>query len=377
MARIIVAGYIVRMPLGGLIWTHLQYALGLHRLGHEVFFFEEFGWPGSCFDPSCGQSSDDATHGLNMMSKLMKRFDLDERWVYRDASGTYHGLSEKQTHEIISQADVLLNLSGVTWFERFERIPRRIFVDEDPGFTQIRAASDREFFELVSSHTHLFSWCHNIGQPSCKVPALGWHWHACRQPVVLNEWPMRFDARAEKFTTVMSWNAYGSAEYEGELYGQKSMEFAKVMALPSRTTQCLEVTVGGDAPLAEIGAHGWHLCDPLVVSQSIDSYRHYIGQSRGELSVAKNAYVKTRGGWFSDRSATYLASGKPVVLQDTGYSQWLPVGEGLLPFTNLEEAAAAIEYVNSDYERHCRAAHAIAEEYFNSDKVLNDMLNRL
>ena len=376
MACIIVAGYMVRNPLGGSLWTHLQHVVGLRDLGHDVYFFEDFGWPNSCYDLSRDRVSDDAAYGLAVVGQLMKRFNLDKRWAYRDAKRTYYGLSAKQVDEIISRAELLLNLGGVTWLEGFERIPQRVFVDGDPGFVQIRAASDPQDLQFMSGHTHFFSHGRNIGQPGCPVPTLGLHWRGFHSPVVLREWPVRFDARAKKFTTVMNWRSYEDVKFKGEILGQKSREFLKILPLPSRSTQVLEVTVG-DAPLKKLSAHGWHVANPFLVSKSADSYRDYIRNSRGELSVAKNGYVKMRSGIVPDRTANYLASGKPVILQDTGYPDWLPVGAGLLSFTNLEEAAAAIENVNSDYRRHCKAARAIAEEFFDSDKVLRNLLDSL
>jgi hypothetical protein len=322
--------------------------------------------------------SDDASYGVLMLRDAMQRFDLAERWVYRDARQTYHGLPACEAHEAIIQSDLLVNLSGVTWFDGFEHITRRVFIDEDPAFTQFRATRDNEYRNLLKSHQHLYSYGHNIGQPACTIPTGELCWQPGCQPIVLGEWQTQFDVRYESFTTVMSWNAYGNVEYEGEVYGQKSHEFPKVMGLPHRVQQRFELAVSGeDVPTRELAERGWMISDPLWVSRTIDSYRNYIQRSRGEFSVAKQAYVKTRSGWFSDRSAAYLASGKPVVLQDTGYSSWLPVGEGLLSFTNLDEAAAAVEAVNSDYVRQCRGARLIAEEYFDAHRVLGEMLARL
>jgi hypothetical protein len=307
----------------------------------------------------------------------MERLGLKDRWIYRDAKRRHWGLTARQAREIISQADLLFNLSGVSWFEGFERIPQRVYVDEDPAFTQINAAHDPKNREFLSSHTHLFSYGRNIGKPGCTVPTLGLQWQTCCQPVVLREWPLRFTARAAPFTTVMNWTSYSSVRFRGETYGQKSVEFRKILKLPALTTQFLEVAVRGDVATKKLTAYGWRIAEPLAVSRTVDTYRDYIRRSRGEFSIAKNGYVKMRSGWFSDRSATYLASGKPVVLQDTGYSQWLPVGEGLVAFNTVEEAAAALETVNGDYRRHCRAARAIAIEYFDSRKVLRQWLHKL
>lgn len=377
MARIIVAGYMVRYPLGGQLWAHLQYLLGLKQLGHDVYFFEDFGWQDSCYDPAHNTMSDDAAYGVTTVRGLMQRFDLAERWVYRDAAGIHHGLSARESVQVIRRSDLLINLSGVTRFDGFENIPQRVFIDEDPAFTQFRAASDHEFWNLLNGHPRLYSYGQNIGQAASAIPTLGLKWEPFRQPIVLDEWPNCFDENAGAFTTVMSWNAYGNVEHEGQVYGQKSHEFPKVIDLPRRVPQRFELaTGGGDVPVDELAGKGWALSDPLAVSRSVDTYRDYIQRSRGEFSVAKHAYVKTRSGWFSDRSAAYLSSGKPVVLQDTGFSAWLPTGEGLLAFDNLEEAVAAIESVNGNYARQCRAARALAEEFFGAQSLLSRLLAR-
>ncbi len=375
MARIIVAGYMVRNPIGGSLWADLQYVLGLRRLKHDAYFFEEFGWPNSCYDYANDRISDDATWGAHVIRRLMRRFDLNHRWVYRDADGKYHGLSANRMHEIISSADLLLNLSGATWFDEFERIPYRMFVDRDPGFTQFGCANDAKILQrLTRRHTHFSIFAVRIGQTGCPVPTLGLRWHPTRQPVVLSEWPMQFDPHAKTFTTVMTWDAYGSIRYQGQVYGPKGTEFLKIIKLPSRTSQPLEVAVG-EALHKKIAAHGWHVNNSVVVSRTPETYRDYIQKSRGEFSIAKHCYVKTRSGWFSDRSAVYLATGKPVVVQETGFSDWLPLGEGLLAFSNEDEALAALERVNGDYRRHCEAARAIALEFFDSDRVLRDLLS--
>ena len=312
-----------------------------------------------------------------MIAPLMERLGLKDRWIYRDAKRRHWGLTARQAREIISQADLLFNLSGVSWFEGFERIPQRVYVDEDPAFTQIKAAHDRKTLQFLTSHTHMFSYGRNIGKPGCRLPTLGLKWQTCCQPVVLHEWPMRFSARATRFTTVMSWASYSSVRFRGETYGQKDVELSKFIRLPTLTSQGLELAVGGDVALKKLTPHGWHIVEPFGVSRTVDTYRDYIRRSRGEFSIAKNGYVKARSGWFSDRSATYLATGKPVILQDTGYSEWLPVGEGLYAFNNMEEALTALETVNSDYMRNCKAARAIALEYFDSNKVLRRWLDML
>jgi hypothetical protein len=415
MARIIVAGYIARFPLAGQAWAHLQYLLGLQALGHDVTFFEDAGWPDACYDPEQGTMGDDAVYGIRVLKEWLGRFGLDGCWVFRSVQKTYSGLSQPAAHACIAEADVLINLSGVTWFEGFEQIPARAFVDEDPLFTQVRVATDRDFWSLLNSHQALFSYGHNIGLPGCGIPTAGLSWQPFQQPIVLDQWPFacvqpaggrsspsadfaegiasrtavpaagstpaKYAGRvapADTFTTILSWNAYGGVEFEGRTYGPKSMSFPLVAALPACSPQRFELAVSGeDVPTSELSASGWTIRDPLAVSRSLETYREYIAGSRGEFSIAKHGYVASRSGWFSDRSAAYLASGRPVVLQDTGYSAWLPVGEGLLAFDDLDGAVGAVAAVNGDYERHRRTARAIAVEYFDARRVLGSLLERL
>ena len=383
MARIIVAGYIARFPLAGQAWAHLHYLLGLQALGHDVTFFEDAGWPGACYDPEQGTMGNDAGYGIRVLEQLLGRFGLEGRWVFRDLHKTCSGLSQRAADECIACADVLLNLSGVTWFDGFERIPARAFVDEDPVFTQVHAATDRGFWSLLNGHQSLFSYGHNIGLPGCGIPAAGLSWQPFQQPIALDLWPVARDPAegggpADTLTTILSWNAYGAVEFEGKTFGSKSMSFPLVKTLPARTPQRLELAVSGeDVPAGELSSSGWMLRDPLAVSRSLDSYREYISASRGEFSIAKHGYVASRSGWFSDRSAAYLACGRPVILQDTGYTDWLPAGEGLLAFDDLDGALGAVAAVNGAYERHRRAARAIAEEYFDARRVLGSLLERL
>jgi hypothetical protein len=378
MARIVVAGYIVRYPLGGQLWAHLQYVLGLRQSGHDVYFLEDAGWPDACYDPYSDSMGDDATVGVDIVREAMRNFDLEDRWAFRDARDVYYGMSNARALDVIRQTDLLINLSGVTWFDGFERIPQRIFVDEDPVFTQVRAASDDDFLGLVKCHQRLVSYGHNINQPGCAIPTLGLRWQPFCQPIVLGRWPVACAQPADTFTTILSWDAYGEVTYAGRSYGSKSRSFPMVLALPQRTRQPLELAVSGEGfPTSELTAHGWRVRDPLEVSRTLDSSREYIQRSRGEFSICKHGYVTSRSGWFSDRSAAYLASGRPVILQDTGFSAWLPVGEGLLAFNSFDEAVEALDSVNMDYAHHRIAARAIAEEYFDARRVLGGLLQQL
>jgi hypothetical protein len=306
----------------------------------------------------------------------MERFGLGNRWAFRAESGRFYGLSEPAVAEVLSTADILINMSGVTWFDPFTDIPAKFFIDENPAFTQIKLAKGDSWLRyLLDNHDVLFTYGCNIGQPGCSVPTAGYEWRATRQPLVMDLWPFSYTPGANAFTTVMSVRPYDPIEYEGHTYGHKDVELMRFLHLPDLTPQPLELAVDVDDQQREELVHaGWHLADPMKASGDVDQYRAYIRESRGEFSIAKNAYVQPRSGWFSDRSASYLASGKPVLLQDTGFPDWLPTGQGLLSFSTIREAADGLARINADYETHCRAARRLAEEYFDSDRVLRLLL---
>jgi hypothetical protein len=376
VANIIVAGYLVRFPMGGQIWAHLQYVLGLDRLGHKVYFVEESGWPDACYDAARNVMTDDPSYGVGYLARLMGRFGLSDRWAYRDQSDRFYGLPREAVDAVIAEAEVLINISGLSWFDGFARVPCKLFVDENPAFTQIRAAKgDTWLCQLLDSHDLLFTYGCNIGRPGSPLPTAGYDWHPARQPLVMDLWPFAFDPQAERFTTIMSWHPYDPIEYQGQVYGHKDVEFARCLELPRHTWQPLEVAVGSpDLPKEVLWDAGWHWADPVAVSRDVDRYQAYIRGSRGEFSIAKNAYVRSQSGWFSDRSASYLASGKPVLLQDTGFGDWLPTDQGLLSFCTLGEAVEGLARINAQYETHCHAARRLAEDYFDSDRVLAELL---
>jgi hypothetical protein len=254
---------------------------------------------------------------------------------------------------------------------------RRALIDMDPLFTQAGEFASRLSGGYDAYHT-CFSYGANIGQPGCTLPSAGIDWLPALPPVVPALWEGSPPAHNAPFTTIANWSAYGAITYEGEHYGQKDEEFMRVLDLPGRTSQKLELALSGAAEdiVSLLRTSGWSVRDAsLDVSLDLPTYRAYIRGSRAEFSVAKHAYVKTRSGWFSDRSVCYLAASLPVVLQDTGFSEWLPTGRGVLAFSSLDEAAECIEKVNSDYEAHRRAAHGIAEEVFSYKVVLPRLID--
>ncbi len=374
----IVAGYLVGNPVGGHVMSILHWLSGLRALGYDVIFVEHHGWPNACWNPLTRTLSDDPSYGLSELATHARRLGL-RGWCFVDAAGAYHGLSRADMVAACRQAEVLLGLWTVTWLDEFALCERRVFIDTDPGFTQFAMSPDvhssLDFASPVDFHEH-YSYGSRIGQADCPIPTHGIEWQPLRPPVALDLLPVQFTPEAQAFTTVMAWSPREPIVYEGEEYGQKDIEFWRIAGLPSRVETDLEIALGGKAPFAAIRSAGWRIADAAAVTATPWTYRDYIGQSRGEFSVAVNLEVKSRSGWFSDRTAAYLASGKPVVVQDTGFSEDLPTGEGLMAFTTEDEAAAALEEVGRDYPRHCRAARRIAEEHLDATRIVSRVVGR-
>jgi hypothetical protein len=375
--RIVVLGYIIRGPLGGLAWHHLQYVLGLSELGHDVYFIEDSDDFPSCYDPSRHITDVDPTYGLRFICETFDRLGLPDRWGYHDAHrNRWHGPLDGHAEKICRSADVFLNVSGINPVRAWlEQVPHRVLIDTDPVFTQIRHLTDPAAQQLAAQHTSFWSFAENVGKADCNVPDDGLPWQATRQPVVLSAWSVAPGPRDGPYTTVMQWDSYKHRDYKGRRYGMKSESFAPFFDLPGRCSARLELALGNqNAPRQELIDAGWQLRDPLEVTLDPWSYQRYLKGSKAEFSVAKQGYVVSQCGWFSERSACYLASGRPVVVQDTGFSEWLTSPGGVIAFKTPEEALTGIEEVNSRYTQHCKAARAVAEEYFDARRVLTELL---
>jgi hypothetical protein len=374
--RIIVTGLIGQYPLGGVAWDYLQFVLGMKRLGHDVYYLEDTGqWP---FNPLRGRVAKDCHFNVEYLAGVMSRFGLRDRWAYR-VPGPPHwaGLDDQRRQEVIATADLVLNVSGsLGQPEDYRQARRMAYLDSDPGFTQVKLAKGQVHFQrIVDLHDVHFSFGECLSE---HVPATGHNWRPTRQPIVLSEWHAS-TPRRDVFTTVMNWTSYKPLEHEGRTYGQKDVEFERFLDLPQRVRPtALEIAVGAGKtrrPPRELLVHkGWRLVDPGDVCPDPQRYRDYIERSMAEWSVAKNGYVVSQAGWFSCRSACYLAAGRPVVVQDTGFSEVVPVGEGILTFREPREAVEAIRDVERNYAAHSRAALAVAHEYFDSDKVLAGLI---
>jgi hypothetical protein len=308
----------------------------------------------------------------------LTRYGLGERWCYVDARGGYHGLAQQQIMNVLRSADLFLDIgSHGTWLAEAAEARLRVLVDGEPGATQMKWEKKLAAGETLPTYDYYFSNGANIGTARSTAPTAGRMWRPLFNPVVVDLFDTPPAPANAPFTTVMNWQAHAPLEFSGTIYGQKAVEFEKFILLPRLCTMPLEVAVSGKAPAQEMLACGWRLKSGREVTMTFDSYRQYIADSRGEFSVCKNVYVATHSGWFSDRSAAYLASGRPVVLQATGFEAHLPCGRGLFAAGTVEEAAAALEEIGSDYDRHARWAREVAREHLDTRSVLGRLLDEL
>ncbi|HXK33325.1 MAG TPA: hypothetical protein VNM91_04835 [Dehalococcoidia bacterium] len=380
MARIVLGSYMVRYPLGGMMSWVLQYIVGFQRLGHEIWFVEKAGYANSCFDPIKNQMSDDCTYGTSVLNELLSRFGLEDRWCFVDAADEYHGVPRARIEAVLRSADVFVDMgTHGAWLEQAAGAGMRVLVDGEPGMTQMKWQKRLDAGGTLDAYDRYYTTGRNIGTEGSSAPAAGREWRHIFHPVVCDLFPAAPppDERAP-YTTVMNWQSYEPVTYRGRTYGHKDTEFEKFIGLPARCSAQFEAAISGaNVPYGRLTAAGWQTRDAHAVTISFDSFRDYIAGSKGEFSVCKNGYVATNSGWFSDRGAAYLASGRPVVQQETGFSAHLPCGEGLFAVRDVDEAAAAIDEVERDYQRHARRAREIARERLDATVVLGGFLREL
>jgi hypothetical protein len=387
--RIIVLGIMGRTPVAGVAWQALHYIEGIRRLGHDVYYVEDTQtWP---YNPETETS--DSAYTIKYIDRLMNWCGLNERWAYRDVSqdGHVQGLSELQFANLFKEADAIINVTGSSELrETYLKVPIRIYLETDPGVPQIEVAQgERYTIDFLGAHTHHFTFAENYGQPRSLLPIGTFTYHRTRQPVVLEWWqeetsymPKRATALAGAghFTTIATWKQLNDIVWNDDTYTwSKDRQFLQYIDLPARSKQGFELALARSDPqsVALLESHDWKVSDALSLTKDIFPYRDFVIGSRGEFTVAKDQYVRLRTGWFSDRSACYLAAGRPVVTQDTGFGTFLPTGEGLFAFNTMEDVLAAVEAINSHYERHARAARAIAEQYFAAEAVIGKLFEDL
>jgi hypothetical protein len=378
---IILAGALAQRPWrGGHAWVFLQYLLGFRRLGWDVLFVDRLDRD-MCVDEAGRTTGLASSVNLRFLADLMERFGLADSWaLLHDGEEKVVGTSRSELLERARRSAMLVNVMGyIDDEELLAAVPLRVFLDIDPGFGQMW--HQLGLADVFAGHDRYVTVGLRVGSPGCTVPSCDLDWVTTLPPVELSDWPA-VNERGERFTSVASWRGpFGPIEFQGRRYGLRVHEFRRFIELPALSPATFEVALDIDeadaADRSRLEQHGWRLVDPLAAAADPWRYRDYVQGSSAELMIAKNLYVDTHSGWFSDRSACYLASGKPVLAQDTGLGGRLPHGEGLLTFSTLEEAVAGSEAISLDYKRHSRAARAVAEEHLAAERVLPRLLDTL
>jgi hypothetical protein len=382
--RIVILGMMGRSPFGGQTWLYLNWLRAFQRLGHEVWYIEDDSvWP---YDPLQNTVTDDCSYAVRHISACTDRIGLSHQWAFRLAGqeGKCFGISPAEIDELYRSCDVLLNIVGATDLrEEHLQAKLRVYVETDPVSAELQYANGDEHTRREFAKYHrIFTYGENYGAPDCGVPLNGKTYSKTRQPVDLDLWPMAYDPEARFFTTIGNYRQSGNdLRYKNEVYHwSKHHEWEKFLDLPKRSSQAFELALMhcNSADQYTLRMYGWNVVSTIPMSLDIfGAYRDYFRQSRGEFSVAKDQNVRLRSGWFSERDATYLATGKPVVAQDTGFSNIFPCDEGLFAICNVEQAAAAIQLINADYRKHCEAARRIAEDYFSAPRIATKLLQDL
>ena len=359
---------------GGATWAVLQYVLGLRRLGHDVLLVEPVA--DKALRPAGADMA--GSEQARYFRDVARDFGLAGAALLRAGTTETVGPRYEDVVSAANRADVLINVSGMLADPALvEPIPRRVYLDLDPAFVQLWHAAEAVDMRFAA-HTHFVTVGMNIGRGDCPVPTCGLEWITTPQPVVLDYWSVAKAVERDAWTTIANWRGYGSVHHNGVHYGQKAHSLRQFIDLPTRTNESFELALNihpEEKPdLALLAANRWRLLDPAEVAGTPRKYAAFVRGSRGELGVAKSGYVASNSGWFSDRSACYLASGRPVLAQETGWTRWLPAGEGVLPFRTTDDAVAALEAVRVNYAAHGRAARSIAERHFESDAVLSGLL---
>ncbi len=381
--KIVILGMMTKIPVAGAVWGTMQYLIGFRRLGYEVYYVEAHARTPSMLMEH--EDDDSSALAAAFIDRTMRRFDLGDHWAFHALhdDGRCFGMTQQQLLELYRSAELLINFHGGT-----EPLPehaatgRLLYLETDPVELEIELYhNDPKAIAFLEPHSSFFTYGLNYGQPDCRVPLPERFDFKLTCPVVVDElWRNGSHGSAKVFTTVGNWRQWGEVQYEGDNYTwSKHYEYLKFLDLPRRTSQPFELALSSyddnDRQLLE--SHGWQIRPAMEFSTDLDAYRDYIASSRGEFTVAKDQNVRLKSGWFSERSAQYLAAGRPVITQDTGFSNVLPTGKGLFGFKTMDDILSAVDRINSDYEGHCRAAAELAHEYFSYEVVLRRMLNDL
>jgi hypothetical protein len=379
--KIIVFGILFFYPLAGVTYQFLHYLIGLRRLGYDPYYVEDSSrW---VYDPRINDISGDASGNIALVLPHLEAHGFGERWCFRGCyeNGQCYGLTEAQLSQLYRDADAFLNVTGAQELrEEHLKVKRRVYVESDPFRMQVKIAQgDAGAIEQMAMHDRHFSFGENLGAADCDTPIERFHWLPTRQPVALDLWDGPHTKPGEAYNTITTWHNRGKdIEYRGDTYyWTKDREFLKFIEVPALRQVPFKLAAGVDDEARRmLKRHGWKLSSSIEVSADAGRYRSFIQQSRGEFTVARDQYVRPRTGWFSDRSACYLAAGRPVITQETGFSKFLPTGKGLFGFDTINDVLAAVDAIESDYEGHCRAAREIAEDFFDAERVIGSLMER-
>lgn len=379
--KIIVFGILFWYPLAGVTFQFLHYLIGLRNLGYEPYYVEDSGrW---VYDSLLNDLTPDASANIAAVAPILEAHGFTGHWAFRGCypGGKCYGMSEEQILRLYREADAFLNVTGAQEIrEEHMSCPRRIYVESDPFSAQVRVAKgDPVMIDILAAHDTHFSFGENLGAPDCDVPIVRFKWLPTRQPVALDLWPETPANPAANYNTITTWQNEGkNRQYRDETYyWTKDREFEKFLDLPHLRDVPFKIAAGVDEDVAKsLRDHGWLLASSVEISRDLELYRRYITGSRAEFTVARDQYVRPNTGWFSDRSACYLAAGRPVITQETGFSKFLPTERGLFGFRTMDDILTAVDTVESDYQGNCRAARDIAEEFFKAEKVVGSLLDR-
>jgi hypothetical protein len=366
-------------PLAGVTYQFLHYLLGLRRLGYDAYYIEDT--LADVYDPTINEYTSDASRNIAAVSSVLERFGFAGKWAYRTPGDQWTGMTREQVAELCHGADAILNVTGAHELrEQHMPIPRRLYVESDPFATQVRVAKGEErTIKFLDPHTHFFTFGESVGKPGCGVPVTRYQWQPTSQPVFMDLWRTARQGGGT-YTTITTWHNKGEGlEWQGDrYYWTKDREFRKFLDLPRRRPKLtFEMAASvDDSVRLLLRENGWENVDAVPISSDVDRYRAYIQNSRAEFTVARDQYVRARTGWFSDRTVCYLAAGRPVVTQSTGFEDHTPTGRGLFAFKTMDDILAAIDAIESDYPAHCLAAEQVAEAHFGSDVILKNLLAR-
>lgn len=377
----IVSGILFWYPLAGVTYQFLHYLCGLRALGFRVYYIEDSGrW---VYDPAKREHTPDPRANLARIEAVLRAHGFGDAWAFRGAypGGVCFGMTQQQILALYRQADVLFNVTGAQELRaEHMQIKRRLYIETDPFGSQVKLAQgDAQMRAVIDAHDTWFTFGENVGQPECLAP-VDRTWLPTRQPIAMELWPMQPEAANARYRSITTWHNDGKdVSYLGQRYHwTKDREFRKILPIATqRPAQTFELASDADERArAELAAQGWQASDALTVSSDLGSYQAFIAGSRAELTVARDQYTRPNTGWFSDRSACYLATGRPVITKQTGFDKHVPIGRGLFAYRSLEELAAAIDTIEANYAAHSRAARELAQEYFAADKVLSQLLTR-